>query len=165
MQSVRTKLTGLLVAAAASGGLILAIVGCSASFGSSAEGARLKKMQAAANYKDGKFINELKTPKLTEGRWTVSWKFFFGGSDRREPEKPPAIVERKKDDFAKPPATGLRVTFLGHSTFIVEMDGQRALVDPVFGKRTSPFSWAGPARFHANPIAIKETNPRIVMTR
>ena len=41
--------------------------------------------------------------------------------------------------------TGLRATWLGHSTVLVEIDGVRVLTDPVWGERASPTSFAGPS--------------------
>ncbi|KAF3705107.1 N-acyl-phosphatidylethanolamine-hydrolyzing phospholipase D [Channa argus] len=42
---------------------------------------------------------------------------------------------------------GLRVTWLGHATVLVEMDGLNILTDPVFSQRASPFQFMGPKRF------------------
>jgi len=41
---------------------------------------------------------------------------------------------------------GLRVTFVGHSTALIQMDGLNILTDPVWSKRASPVSFAGPKR-------------------
>jgi L-ascorbate metabolism protein UlaG (beta-lactamase superfamily) len=50
----------------------------------------------------------------------------------------------------------LRITWLGHSTQLIEIDGQRVLLDPVWSKRASPTSIAGPKRFHAPPLPLSE---------
>ena len=49
--------------------------------------------------------------------------------------KPPAKVE-----------TGLRITFINHSTFLIQTHGLNILTDPIWSNRASPFSWAGPKR-------------------
>jgi L-ascorbate metabolism protein UlaG (beta-lactamase superfamily) len=59
----------------------------------------------------------------------------------------------------KPPASGLRVTWLGHSTLLIEIDGLRVLTDPVWGKRASPVAFAGPKRFHPPPAALAALPP------
>jgi len=49
----------------------------------------------------------------------------------------------------KPPgriSNGLRITFINHSTFLIQVDGLNILTDPIWGERASPFSWAGPKR-------------------
>lgn len=38
------------------------------------------------------------------------------------------------------------LTWIGHSTFLVRMDGVTFLTDPMFSERASPFSFAGPRR-------------------
>jgi L-ascorbate metabolism protein UlaG (beta-lactamase superfamily) len=48
---------------------------------------------------------------------------------------------------------------LGHSTVLLKLKGGLWLTDPVFAQRASPFSWLGPARFHAPPLAIDELPP------
>ena len=46
----------------------------------------------------------------------------------------------------------LTVTWLGHSSLLVQMHGMNVLIDPVFSQRTSPVRFAGPKRFSAPPI-------------
>jgi L-ascorbate metabolism protein UlaG (beta-lactamase superfamily) len=69
------------------------------------------------------------------------------------------IVALKQRDFDTVPDSGLRVTWLGHSTLIVEIDGHRVLLDPVFSERVSPVSFAGPRRFHPPPLPLAELPP------
>ena len=57
------------------------------------------------------------------------------------------------------PARGLRVTWLGHSTALIEIDGVRILTDPVWGERASFVSFAGPKRFYAPPLALRDLPP------
>lgn len=45
---------------------------------------------------------------------------------------------------------------LGHSTTLIKIENQLWLIDPVFSDRASPFSFMGPKRFHAPPIALDE---------
>jgi L-ascorbate metabolism protein UlaG (beta-lactamase superfamily) len=53
----------------------------------------------------------------------------------------------------------LRVTWLGHSTLLLEIDGHRVLIDPVWGERASPFSFMGPQRFYAPLLPLAELPP------
>jgi L-ascorbate metabolism protein UlaG (beta-lactamase superfamily) len=49
----------------------------------------------------------------------------------------------------------LRATWLGHACYYVEFPGGlRALFDPVFEDRCSPFSWLGPKRYTEMPCQI-----------
>ena len=62
--------------------------------------------------------------------------------------------------FAQPPASGLRVTWMGHSTTLVEIDGARLLLDPVWSTRPTPLPGVGPSRWYPPVIALN-TLPRI----
>jgi L-ascorbate metabolism protein UlaG (beta-lactamase superfamily) len=55
--------------------------------------------------------------------------------------------------------SGLRVTWMGHSSLLVEIDGVRVLVDPVWDERASPMRWAGPKRFFAPPVRLEDLPP------
>jgi L-ascorbate metabolism protein UlaG (beta-lactamase superfamily) len=72
------------------------------------------------------------------------------------PSDPLPVVTGDRSRFAAAPASGLRVTWFGHSSLLVEIDGRRVLVDPVWGPRASPLTWAGPGRWYEPPIALGE---------
>lgn len=55
---------------------------------------------------------------------------------------------------------GVRVTFVNHSTFLIQVDGVNILTDPVWSKRVSPFSWIGPKRMTTPGIQFGDL-PRI----
>ena len=58
--------------------------------------------------------------------------------------------------YSKAPASGLRVTWMGHSSLLVEIDGVRLLIDPMWDERASPMRWAGPKRFFAPTMRLEE---------
>jgi L-ascorbate metabolism protein UlaG (beta-lactamase superfamily) len=58
--------------------------------------------------------------------------------------------------FAATPVSGLRVTWFGHSASLIEIDGMRVLVDPVWEQRASPFGFMGPKRFFQPTMALEE---------
>jgi L-ascorbate metabolism protein UlaG (beta-lactamase superfamily) len=84
-----------------------------------------------------------------------SLKDFLCGGERRVPSGPLPSMS-PLDLWAKKPQSGLRITWLGHSTLLIEMDGVRILTDPVWGPRASPSAIVGPKRFQAVPISLKE---------
>jgi len=51
------------------------------------------------------------------------------------------------------------VVRLGHSSHLLKLRGKYWLIDPVFGDRASPVSWAGPLRFHPSPLPLGEVPP------
>ena len=55
---------------------------------------------------------------------------------------------------ARPGSSG--ITWLGHATTLIEIDGHYVLTDPVWGERVSPAETIGPARLHPMPIAVDD---------
>src|SRR5262249_32777670 len=58
-----------------------------------------------------------------------------------------AVATVDVNAWKTPPSSGLRVTWLGHSTSLVELDGARLLLDPIWSERVSPSSFGGPTRY------------------
>ncbi|HEY0742819.1 MAG TPA: MBL fold metallo-hydrolase [Chryseosolibacter sp.] len=54
----------------------------------------------------------------------------------------------------------IRITFINHSTFLIQVDGVNILTDPIYSTRSSPFSWAGPKRMRLPGIKFEDL-PRI----
>jgi L-ascorbate metabolism protein UlaG (beta-lactamase superfamily) len=54
---------------------------------------------------------------------------------------------------------GIRATFIGHSTLLIQMDGINILCDPIWSMRASPFSWIGPRRHRAPGIRFEDLPP------
>ena len=78
----------------------------------------------------------------------------------REPMPPLGPFWTDADIYTTQPASGLRVTWFGHSSSLIEIDGVRLLIDPVWDERASPMTWAGPKRFLTPTIALDDL-PRL----
>lgn len=129
------------------------------SLGKRAAGARLERMRGSPRYADGAFRNTLPvTPGLKPGTAMPTIGEFLCGGQRRVPVAP-LPSQSPLGHWARPIETGLRATWLGHSTVLVEIDGVRVLTDPVWGDRASPVPFAGPKRFQPVPIAIDALPP------
>jgi L-ascorbate metabolism protein UlaG (beta-lactamase superfamily) len=89
--------------------------------------------------------------------WPSLRDFFFSDGGRFPPRPLPGVSPL--DAWRKRPATGLRLTWLGHSTVLIELDGVRVLTDPVWAARAFPVQFAGPRRFQPVPVALKELPP------
>ncbi len=156
----RAAVRGLLALAAA---CVLAYAGAVAAAGdapgAAPEGARLARIEASPAWSTarGRFVNRL--PRVDGPASDMLHAWFFQHSPHAAPTARLDVVRRARGDFDRPPATGLRATWLGHSTVLLEIDGARVLVDPVWGERTSPFAFAGPLRFYAPPIALEDLPP------
>ncbi len=132
---------------------LLAASACTA-MGANPTGRRLERMQASLRWRGDGFMDLL--PRQDPGIIAATSRFIQGGSEYASPSTEIPIVARTRASFATPPKRGLRVTWLGHSTLLVEIDGKRILTDPVWGERASPVTWAGPKRFHAPPLPFEE---------
>ncbi len=117
------------------------------SFGGRVEGERLERMQESPNFKDGKFQNPVETLMQTDDMplLKIMREFFFAKGDR-VPESP-IQVNKYKQISVSDSNQSARVTWLGHSTVLIEMEGKVILCDPVFGKRVSPVSFMGTKAF------------------
>lgn len=51
------------------------------------------------------------------------------------------------------------VTFVNHTTFLVQVDGLNILTDPIWSHRASPYSWVGPKRMRPPGIQFEELPP------
>lgn len=138
--------------------LVVTTQGC-ASFGGIAEGQRLVRMQASTHWRDGTFVNDEATEVMQEGGYGTLTQ-WLSSDVMRVPSCQLPMVKDVAARLAKPVGSGLRVTWLGHSTTLVELDGTVILTDPMFSERASPSSLAGPKRFHPPPLSLDDL-PRI----
>jgi len=126
------------------------------SLGRKPDGLRQERVQSSPLWHGGAFRNVHPVlPRLL--RMDVAMptvrEFLFAG-DRRVPSGPLPSMDPTVG-WTKKPHSGLRTTWLGHSTVLLEIDGLRVLTDPVWGSRASPSQWAGPKRFQPVPIPIR----------
>jgi L-ascorbate metabolism protein UlaG (beta-lactamase superfamily) len=124
------------------------------------EGARLERIKASPRWDGERFRNPHPIiPGLRDPNASMpSLGDFLRGGERRVPSGP-LPSKNPLEDWSKPPASGLRATWLGHSTVLIEIDRVRVLTDPVWGPRASPSSLAGPRRFQPIPVSLREMPP------
>jgi L-ascorbate metabolism protein UlaG (beta-lactamase superfamily) len=128
-------------------------------FGAKLAGARLERAQSSPRFTDGTFHNtRTVAPGLKKGTTFPTLGEYLCGGQRRVPPGALPILS-PLDTWARRVETGLRATWLGHSTVLLEVDGARVLTDPVWGDRVSPVSFAGPRRFHPAPVPIASLPP------
>jgi len=117
-------------------------------------------MQASPRWRDDRFRNVYPiAPGLRDPHSTMpSLSDFLCGGERRVPRGPlPSLSPLEA--WRETPSSGLRATWLGHSTVLIDIDGLRVLTDPVWGPRASPSSLAGPKRFQPVPVSLREMPP------
>lgn len=130
------------------------------SLGRRAAGLRLERMRASPRWNETGFRNvhpvlpglrDTSVPMPTLGE-------FLRPGGRQLPAGPlPAADPR--DTWRRAADSGLRATWLGHSTVLLEIDGVRVLTDPVWGPRASPSQLIGPKRFQPAPVALETLLP------
>src|SRR5680860_176791 len=106
-------------------------------FGKAPKGKRLERVKRSPNFKDGKFQNVLFTPMLAEGYSMagVTYDFLFKKFPR---QKPTDTIPSIKTDLLKLPMDRNVLVWFGHSSYFIQLDGKRILVDPVFSGSVSP---------------------------
>jgi L-ascorbate metabolism protein UlaG (beta-lactamase superfamily) len=126
------------------------------SLGKRPEGLRLERMQASPRWTGDAFRNLYPIPPGLRDKNTPmpTLSEFLCGGERRYPRA--ALPSMNPvEHWQKTPGSGLRATWLGHSTVLIEIDGLRVLTDPVWGSRASPSRLIGPKRFQPVPVALK----------
>jgi L-ascorbate metabolism protein UlaG (beta-lactamase superfamily) len=130
-----------------------------ASFGGKVRGERLERARRSPQFEGARFVNSMPTHMLVPGTtWEMIRHQLFGGEER-VPRRPLPVVARAAADYQAPPPTGLRVTWIGHASALVEIDGHRLLTDPIWSERASPSTLVGPRRFHPPPLPIEALPP------
>lgn len=119
--------------------------------------ARRAAIERSPQWHDGRFHNTLK--RQDASIWRIIGRRLQGVS-HTVPEEPLPVLHPAEDVFSESPDSGLRITWFGHSSVLIEIDGYRVLTDPVWSERVSPFSSIGPRRFFQPPLPLDKL-PRI----
>lgn len=129
------------------------------SFGKMPTGARLEKIQSAPNYREGQFQNENFTPPLKEGvsYFTLLKDFFFNKNKRNEPA---AKLPSKKTDLLKLSPDKNIIVWFGHSSYFIQVDGKKILMDPVLSGSASPIKFTTRS-FEGSDVYTPEDLPTI----
>lgn len=128
-----------------------------AAFGALAAGDRLARMNRSPQFQGRVFRNDVPFPEPT---MNTAQTARFAVRERRSTraERAPGFpipLERP----AAGPATGLELSWFGHASTLVEVDGIRVLLDPIWSERCSPFAVVGPRRLHPPPVDLAELLP------
>ena len=94
--------------------------------------------------------------KPHRSNWDIWSRFLLESKEGTVPVDPIPVRPLDRAGLAALDPVGNHVIRLGHSSHLLKLRGQWWLIDPVFGPRASPVSWAGPKRFHAPPLALAD---------
>ncbi len=109
-----------------------------------------------AKRQGGRYLNPVPT---VLGGFGLAFKvlpLYFKNKAEREPKVPLGPFRTDVRVYRRPPESGLRVTWFGHSSMLLEIDGVRILVDPIWEERASPAQWFGPQRFFAPTMPLEQ---------
>ena len=124
-------------------------------FGKIPKGERLERIKLSPNFKNGEFQNQSFTPTFTGEKSKVKMMadFFFKKKVRVNPvDSIPSV----KTDLSGLDAGKDFLVWFGHSSYFMQIDGKRMLVDPVFSGHASPFSWMVKAFPGSNPYSVAD---------
>ncbi len=109
-------------------------------FGKVPSGKGLEQIQKSPNYRNEKFQNLSYTPNLAEGVsfYTVLKEFFFVKHENKKPQQP---LPSKKTDLLKLDSDKNVLVWFGHSSYFIQVDGKKILIDPVFSGSASPIKF------------------------
>lgn len=112
-----------------------------AAFGTAPSSARLNRISKSPNYKNGSFQNLMPTPVISKDASYVDMirQQFSADSTRAPLKNLPSI----KYDLTQTPTDKPTITWFGHSTYLIQIEGKNILIDPVFSQRTSPVQYVG----------------------
>ncbi|WP_432067819.1 MBL fold metallo-hydrolase [Streptomyces sp. C10-9-1] len=128
-----------------------------AAFGADPSGERLRRIHSSPNFSDGSFQNPIGAQTRPSGASLSTFARIYFEKEaraRRSPSGTVPVHATTLADLARRPASGLRLTWMGHSSVLAEIDGRRVLFDPVWGQRCSPFDFVGPRRLHRVPVPL-----------
>ncbi|MDP5185426.1 MBL fold metallo-hydrolase [Blastococcus sp. BMG 814] len=118
---------------------------------------RLRRVVAGSpQFSEGKFHNRMPTPALSPANTRDG--LLRQWHEERYVGLPGAPIPLAHADLPDD-AAELAVTWFGHASALLEIDGRRVLLDPVWGHRVSPSPIIGPTRLHEPPMALEELPP------
>lgn len=114
---------------------------------------------APAPMLEDKFRNTMPTSVMGSARAFRMMRRLLIERRRGDPKKPIGPFSTDISAYSRPSSHGFRVTWMGHSTLLLEIDGFNILTDPVWSERASFVSFAGPKRFYPPTVALKDLPP------
>src|ERR1041385_5595197 len=91
----------------------------------------------------------------------LKWMLVHRTTRPRPKDPDPSVFTRVPPDFVPPraPRTQLTVTWVGHSSLLIQLDGLNILTDPIWSERASPVPFAAPRRWVPPAIAFEDLPP------
>lgn len=107
---------------------------------------------SSVNLHDKVFVNSPKTAKGSFAR-ALAWML------KRQPPEWRQQSYTMNTALPKHVEQGIKITPIIHASVLIQMPGLNIITDPIWSERASPFSFAGPKRVYAPPLAITALPP------
>ena len=142
-------------------GLIVVIAGAivmrQPQFGQPPAGEGLERITTSPQFRDGIFQNEGGiTTQMSLFRAFTLLPQVLRAQQTGSPSWSIPVVTHDRETFANTPDSLVRATWFGHSTFLLEIDGKRLLLDPMLGPAASPVAFFGKRFNQQLPIDIED---------
>jgi len=113
----------------------------------------------SAHRKGGKFLNPIPTHVAGLNKIIPIIREYINNKAETVPKRQLGPFNTDTSLYKKKPAGGLRVTWIGHSSLLIEVGGRNILIDPVWSQRASFLSFMGPKRFFDPPLPLDDLPP------
>ncbi|MEQ4302978.1 MBL fold metallo-hydrolase [Plantactinospora sp. B6F1] len=150
----RRRLLRWSLAVAALGVAAWAVRDVPAALGRAPCGAREERVRRSPHFRAGAFRNPVSTRVALPGTGAaVLRELLLGNQPRRPTGRVPVLVPETVEPDSAPPGE-LSVLWYGHASALIEIEGRRVLLDPVWSDRCSPSARIGPRRLHPVPVPL-----------
>ncbi|KJR47427.1 Outer membrane protein romA [Desulfosporosinus sp. I2] len=127
-------------------------------FGAKASKEKISVFRHSTNFARKKFINQI--PTVMDTRITTSVGILRDLMKGNPDGRPNRAIPVEPLNSVIMPDESSKVTWFGHSTLLLEMDGKRLLLDPMFSQTPSPFPLFGGRRYSKIlPIELENLPP------
>lgn len=125
-------------------------------------GQRLEEVLASKQYRDNKFFNSVETNMdMPLSKYPRMIYEFMKDTKGREPEEQIDTRKFDRESWEARNENEIMMTWFGHSSVLIKIDGKTILADPVFGERASMFSFMGPKKFDYSHYMDVDQLPKI----
>ncbi|MER7165080.1 MBL fold metallo-hydrolase [Micromonospora sp. NPDC000207] len=143
------------VGLAALAGLAWVVRDIPAALGGRVTGARAERAARSPQFHDGTFRNRGRSRSIAGAPDRDLVRELIFGKQQRHPRRPVPVV---RPGAAPTPGdhAELNIVWYGHASALIEIEGRRVLLDPVWSRRCSPSSVVGPKRLHQPPVELAD---------
>ena len=135
--------------------IVTLFLNLSPQFGNGATKEQKKKYAKSGHYEKGKFINQ--KPSVMDINYWKMIKEMLKESPNRKPKENILVEKIDPTAIENHNANITQLTWFGHSSFLLEMDGKKILIDPMLGETPAPNPLIGPKRYSKElPIEIEK---------